>query len=236
MNCWACYRSQAKVRNYIHNSRRKAFMCRCKFASFWFSLSVLAIPLRSAYSQTVLDQQQTQYDSGISARSLVGYQIGQSFTARVSGTLTEIDVGFFNPINGIGTISVYSGQGNSGTLIDNTLVSVKSSSIGSLNWNAFTVNAPSAAGQQYTFLFTPYLTTIPDPYGIAAASGNPYLGGASVFIDPSGAYIETAFDLDFKTYVSVPEPSTMDAVCFGLLFLRRRGRAYSPSTPANTFL
>jgi hypothetical protein len=47
-----------------------------------------------------VDQQQLVYDGGTSARTLPGYTVWQSFTAGLTGTLAEIDMGFFNDMSG----------------------------------------------------------------------------------------------------------------------------------------
>ena len=53
----------------------------------------------------VLYQEQLVDDGGTSARTLPGYTVWQSFTAGQSGTLDEIDMGFFNDMSGQGQLA-----------------------------------------------------------------------------------------------------------------------------------
>ena len=65
------------------------------------------------------------------------------------------------------------------------------------------VNVPVVAGLQYTFCLTPNAATLPDPYGVALGSPNPYTGGILGLNDPSGCYADTD-DVVFRTYVAPP--------------------------------
>src|SRR5262249_54228646 len=78
----------------------------------------------TARGQVVLDQQQLTYNGGMSARTLPGYTVWQSFTAGASGTLVEIDMGFFNSMAGDGRLRIYSGEGTTGALLQTLSVSV----------------------------------------------------------------------------------------------------------------
>jgi hypothetical protein len=148
-------------------------------------------------SQT-LDQSQLLSNSGISARTLSGYSIFQSFTCGITGKLTEIDLGVFNYINGSGTLQIYSGGNNLGPLLQSIPVNVYCAS-GNCLAN-FSTSVLVTAGQVYTFLFTPGIG-IPDPYGVLAQVPGNYSGGQFGLIDPSGTYYP-GWDLVFKTYVN----------------------------------
>jgi hypothetical protein len=148
-------------------------------------------------SQTI-DQSQLLSNSGISARTLAGYSIFQSFTCGITGTLVEIDLGVFNYINGSGTLKIFSGSNNLGTLLQTIPVTVNCTS-GNCFTN-FTTSVPVTAGQVYTFLFTPGVG-IPDPYGVLAQVPGNYSGGQFGLVDPSGTYYP-GWDLTFKTYVN----------------------------------
>lgn len=160
------------------------------FILFLFGVS------HGARSQT-LDQSQLNYNSGISARTLPGYSIFQSFTAGITGTLVQIDMGVFNAISGSGTLKIYAGTDTTGTLLQNTTVSINCPS-GSCFAN-FTTSVQITAGQSYTFHFTPG-NGIPDPYGVQAEVPGTYPGGQFGLIDPSGVYYP-GFDLVFRTFV-----------------------------------
>src|SRR5215472_6102283 len=71
----------------------------------------------AAHGQQQLDQEQLLYNGGMSARTLPGYTVWQSFTAGVSGTLTQIDMGFFNNMSGDGVLRVYVGSGTAGAVL-----------------------------------------------------------------------------------------------------------------------
>jgi len=137
-------------------------------------------------------------NSGISARTLSGYHVFQSFTCGVSGTLVEIDLGVFNAIDGAGTLKVYAGNSNLGTLLQTVPVTI--SCVSGDCFTHFITSVPVTAGQVYTFQFTPG-AGIPDPYGVLAQVPGNYSGGQFGLVDPSGTYYP-GWDLVFKTYVN----------------------------------
>lgn len=161
-----------------------------------FVISLMITSIFPAHSQT-LDQSQLNYNAGTSARTLPGYSHFQSFTAGLTGTLVQIDMGVFNFINGIGTLIIYSGSDTTGTVLQTTTVSVNCPS-GNCFAN-FPVSAPVTAGQVYCFRFIPG-AGMPDPYGVQVEVPGTYAGGEFVIIDPSGVY-STGFDQVFRTYV-----------------------------------
>jgi hypothetical protein len=172
-----------------------------------YTLTAAAPGLTSATSTTFniiakpgLDQQQRVYDGGTSARTLPGYTVWQSFTPSVSGTLTEIDMGFFNEMSGSGQLQVLSGDGTAGPVLQTLTVPVLGITRPGVTWNEWTVSVPVFAGSLYTFKFTPDAATLPDPYGVAIGAGNPYARGVMGLDDPSGSY-RTDFDLVFRTFV-----------------------------------
>jgi hypothetical protein len=169
-----------------------------------------------------LDQQQLVYDGGTSARTLPGYTVWQSFTAGLTGTLTEIDMGFFNDMSGDGTLRIYSGKGTSGTVLETLTVPVVGITQPAVTFDDWTVSVPIQAGLLYTFELTPDALTLPDPYGVAIGTGNPYAGGIMGLTDPSGSYPITDFDLVFRTRVSAasaPEPASIVLLICGLIGL-----------------
>ncbi|HEY6159749.1 MAG TPA: T9SS type A sorting domain-containing protein [Bacteroidia bacterium] len=151
----------------------------------------------TANAQT-LDQSVLNYNSGISARNLPGYSIFQSFTAGLSGTLTAIEWGVFNNMNGNGTLIIYSGPDTTGTVLQNLPVNVVCPSGNCMV--SFTTSVPVTASQVYTFRFIPG-SGIPDPYGVQAGCPGSYAGGEGWLIDPSGIY-DLSCDLVFQTYVN----------------------------------
>ena len=208
-----------------------------------FAATLLCASFGTALGDSiVLDQSQSLYKGGLSARTLPGYVIWQSFTAGLSGTLTEIDMGFFNEMSGYGQLRIILGEGTGGMLLQSLQVPVVGVTQPEVTWNAWVVDVPVVAGQQYTFSFTPNPLTLPDPYGVALGPAfvscdpsqerctvdpadplgrpvkpfDPYPRGVAGSDDPSGSY-RTNTDLVFRTYVRqtpVPEPTTF--LLFGL--------------------
>ena len=160
-------------------------------------------PSSTTYAEGVLDQQQLIYDGGTSARTLSGYSVWQSFTAGKTGTLSEIDMGFFNDMSGSGELQILQGSGTAGTVLQTLTVPVVGITQPEVTWNTWAVSVSVQAGLQYTFKLTPNAATLPDPYGVAIGAGNPYSGGVMGLDDPSGSY-PTDFDLVFRTFVTAP--------------------------------
>lgn len=175
----------------------------------------------AAYAQ-VLDQSQTSYDGGMSARTLQGYSYWQSFTAGITGDMVRIDCAFFGNMNGTATLKVFAGEGTGGQLLETKTVSIFSNS--NLTWDTWTVNVPVLANSKYTYEFKP-IAGLPDPYGVCVGSGR-YSRGSLGFTDPSQSSTWEPFDMMFKTYVAVPEPSTAAVALLGAaaLFVRRKRR------------
>jgi hypothetical protein len=165
----------------------------------FIQLSVMLVVINTFYpakAQT-LDQSQLNYNAGTSARTLPGYSHFQSFTAGLTGTLVQIDMGVFNYINGIGTLIIYAGSDTTGTILQTTTVNVNCPA-GNCFVN-FPVSAAVSAGQAYCFRFIPG-AGIPDPYGVQVEVPGTYAGGQFAIIDPSGVYYP-GFDQVFRTYV-----------------------------------
>jgi hypothetical protein len=162
-------------------------------------------PLESAPSiaecgKPVPDRQQTGYDGGLSARTLPGYTVWQSFSAGASGRLTRIEMGFFNRISGQAELRIYEGDGASGSRLQSANVVITATGNGNLCWNSWNVNVPVVAGRMYTFEIIPCAVTMPDPYGVAIGANNPFPNGSLGVNDPSGSY-RTDFDALFRTWV-----------------------------------
>ncbi len=167
-----------------------------KICTFLVMLAIIG--WSNGVSSQTLDQSQLVYNGGTSARTLPGYSHFQSFTAGITGTLVEIDMGVFNTINGVGVLKIYAGQDTTGTLLQTTPVTVNCPS-GACFTN-FTTNVAITSGNVYSFRFIPG-TGIPDPYGVQIEAPGTYTGGQFEIIDPSGVYT-TGFDQVFRTYVT----------------------------------
>ncbi len=149
-------------------------------------------------ASVAIDQSQLNYNAGTSARNLPGYSIWQSFTTGMTGTLTQINIGMFTNINGVGLFEVFQGTGTTGILLSSQTASIFCS--GGNCMIPFYVNIPVSSGMDYTFSFTPG-NGIPDPYGVQAENPGTYSGGYFAIVDPSGTY-NTGFDMVFQTYVN----------------------------------
>lgn len=162
-----------------------------------FLVSFLFLFVNYGFTQTI-DQSQLNYNAGTSARTLPGYSHFQSFTAGLSGTLVEIEMGVFNPINGSGTLIIYAGPDTTGSILQNSTVSISCSSGNCMA--AFPCSVNITAGQVYSFRFIPG-NGIPDPYGLQMENPGTYPGGEFAIIDPSGIYFD-GFDQVFVTHVN----------------------------------
>src|SRR5262245_50719091 len=105
----------------------------------WMTGPVVLALAATTHAQPQLDQQQLLYNGGMSARTLPGYTVWQSFTAGLSGTLTQIDMGFFNSMSGDGVLRVYAGSGTQGPLLQTLTVPVTGITQSPPTWNSWTV-------------------------------------------------------------------------------------------------
>jgi len=174
---------------YVNMKELKAFLKSGIFA--------LAILFANNAKSQIIDQFDTTYNAGLSARTLSGYSWYQTFTAGITGDLTRVDIGFFNYIFGNGTLEVYEDTGITGNMIYTSLVTVNCPGNGCML--PFQVNCNVVAGDSYTFHFIPGIG-MPDPFGVQQDFTNSYIGGEMYTIDPSGTY-PFNMDLVFATYV-----------------------------------
>jgi hypothetical protein len=110
----------------------------------------------------------------------------QSFTPTVSGELVQLDMRP-NAFGGIsGKLSVYAGEGTSGSLLHSQDYSI--ASVGSLPWQTFVLATPVLvqAGQKYTWELT-------GANGIYYATSDVYAGGRASF---------AGYDMTFHAKVS----------------------------------
>ena len=149
----------------------------------------------SSSTAAALDQQQLSTTAGLGGST----DSWQSFTAGVSGSLTQIDMRVSSPTgtNGQpGTLSIYAGQGTGGTQL--TTQGITYNNVGNTAYQAYPLSAPVAvvAGQQYTYRFQAptYGASGPGTPFISFSGSNPYAGGQ--------ASVAANADNCFKTYVS----------------------------------
>ena len=181
-----------------------------------------------AFAQTV-DQSQLSANTGIPfSYGAEYYPAGQSFTAGLGGLLSRIDVVSNGQISGGSntvTLSIWSGDGTNGLVlgtitqtVTNTLAyDVPGNWLVSLDVSSLGVN--ETAGNVYTFAFTDVSGGPGDlaTRGIVAATNNPYADGRAY----SALYGDTTapWDVEFRTWVVVPEPSTYSLLALGILAL-----------------
>ncbi len=167
-----------------------------RYYIIWIAFNLVSSSIVGA--QPILDQSQPIGIWGLSARILPGYFVGQSFTAGISGTLVEIDMAFFNPINGVGILNIHAGEGFAGTLLQT--LNVKVVCLGNDTLMQFMTSTPIIAGQVYTFEFIPG-AGMPDPYGVREQSPGPYPRGKEIQAIGFIEQISDEFDLEFLTFV-----------------------------------
>lgn len=135
-------------------------------------------------STSTLDQQNIYSNATLGAAS--GWQ---SFTAGISGRLTQIELDISSQSqsgSSAGTIKIFNGEGINGTLLFTGSVTI----LNAPGFKAF--NIPNLVnvitGNKYTIQFLASTTQ-----AVATNTNNPYSGGMSNF---------SAYDLLFKTYVA----------------------------------
>ena len=147
----------------------------------------------AADSQT-LDQSQLLYQGTHSARNLPAFSTWQSFTPSLSGTLSQIDQGFANPMSGTATLKIYSGTGVLGTELFSSGITIAGTGV---FWSSFTISPPLPviAEQVYTFEIIPNQGGgLPDPFAIQIAGPvDSYTRGQSSF--------NATWDYVFRTFV-----------------------------------
>jgi hypothetical protein len=124
--------------------------------------------------------------------SVGGLQLGQSFTAAVTGNLDKLELQvaiLFTPGNVV--LNIYAGQGIGGTLLSTQTVNINANGTLSIP----IANVPVVAGNVYTFNFQ-------------TASMNAYVWMTNDTYPGGGWYnsgtMYTSYDVAFKTYVTTP--------------------------------
>ena len=121
----------------------------------------------------VMSPQIDQSNSSVGVGTGACTKIWQSFTAGISGNLSQVAMEIDNS-TASGTLSIYSGSGTGGALLYSTPFSVSTSAWGNLSY--FPTNfIPITAGQQYTMSFVCSSGTIWSGYN------NPVYPGGSLY-------------------------------------------------------
>lgn len=180
-------------------------------AAFCSALALaLAVSPSAALATGTLDQQQTQADIQGGPESISGPSAGnrsqaQTFTARLSGTLVQVDLFLVNATaNDPSSLTVEIRSVVSGAPGPSVLASA-SVSVASVPFQpafvAFAFASPPTvvAGTQYAIVA--YATS--DTYGWYRAGGDVYTGGSAFGspASPPSTWSAAAFDFAFKTYV-----------------------------------
>jgi hypothetical protein len=151
-------------------------------------------------SASVLDQSQTLSDSAGG-----GNDNWQSFTAGITGLLTQLDVAINSPnypSNSTITVSVYDGTGTRGSLLSSQSVTVVATTNMAYTSVALATPVPVVAGRVYTYRLYIYYATM----GWIYYGNNNYPNGESNLPSQYGT------DLLFRTYVTAAQDLTGLAV------------------------
>lgn len=162
--------------------------------------------------------QNLDQDHGSSNTGTFGANQWQSFTAGITGKLTQVDL-FKNGCETYSfTLNIYAGTGNGGALLYSNTYNFNTCSVW-INMAIPIGSAPNVvAGSVYTIELVMISSSSGSPLGFTAHTGNAY---------PNGSYFSNVYgspanwDLNFKTYVTNPNAptatigSTVQVSCFG---------------------
>ena len=134
------------------------------------------------YSQTLINNDNV-------ATNISGVNLGNSFTATINGSMTELKV---SPINNTSTVlQIYSGVGTGGTLLYSQSVTLTDLFLTVGNYSYQTISIPYGSvsltsGSSYTFIFT-------GSVGFAGSISNPYTDGQLIPIQGHTGNWDVAF-------------------------------------------
>jgi hypothetical protein len=153
---------------------------------------------------TVLDQES---DGGFSTFGGGTVTWEQEVTAGVTGDLTKFAVQFFVDDNANATFFV--SKGGAGATPDFTVVLPADDTLG---WFEVLVTTPISLEASDTFAIG---VTFGGNQTLIGSSSDPYSGG-SLFLNGS-EFSSGNYDLNFRTFMLVPEPTTLALAAIGLL-------------------
>lgn len=191
------------------------------------ALACSAMAMQVAQAAGVVDQSQLSYDTGIPLpvpESHFNTPVGQSFTAGLSGTLSNIMLGSNGPIlEGTNSVKleVRDGAGIAGALLGTKTLTVsdvwtQSMGLYVLDMDIANLGITVQSGHQYTFdIASVYGSGDLALRGVLGTTANPYANGRMYVDQLYGDQPE--WDLVFQTSVSaVPEPETYGMLLAGL--------------------
>jgi hypothetical protein len=172
----------------------------------------------------VLDQEQSVYDEDMAISIGAGIeQVGQKFTADITGTLKEIDMAFSGDVAVGGLVRIYQLYTGSGLVEMGSFEVTVSSDGAGPNYNSFVVDAPVESGNNYVFLLEPVGESLPDPYAVCVGLSDPYAGGYMAWVENGDYWGPIDRDLVFRTWVEpIPDPGTVVLLGLGALAAARR--------------
>jgi len=183
---------------------------------------ILAVIASPAAATGTLDQSQAIIPPTFAFAPRNVTYIAQTYTAGVTGTLDQVDLllSRLDPLdrNLIVQIETTNGGLPSGVVLDSSQLTpsqVTVSNFPDLSFVSVPLSgSPTVAGDQYAIVVADPTAT---PFGGSqylwgGASGDPYSPGEALLTFDAGAsWLEqTGFDMDFKTYVTPPLPTTKD--------------------------
>jgi hypothetical protein len=178
-------------------------------------VTLLVASASPASATAVLDQQQTTHDGSWVAVGVPGYE-GATFTAGLSGLLTQLDA-YLSKRGDPGdiTLEIHSCSGGIPVALLGSLTypsSVITTSDGVFDWHAFDLSSLAisvVAGAQYAYAFRAQVYNNDPNYLMVTVCGlDPYAGGGYVFqypwVNDGIPVVDTFNDGVFRTWVNAP--------------------------------
>ena len=202
---------------------RKRFVL---FVALVLILSAVLVSFQKVNASGTLDQQQPSHPYGVVLRTLPTVQfVGQTFTAGLSGSLTEVDLVIMpgttackTSVCGPVTVEIHSGSPTGSLLASTSLPSSALPDWSQDTFTVFTFSTPAqvAAGSVYAIVITTTYSNEGPPYDYYTVGEDAYFGdppgvypGGQQFLGyngppPTAWSAQDQFDIAFKTYVAAP--------------------------------
>lgn len=179
-----------RLNSVCHLRRSLVFLLSCAGVSIWGLAEAADVVISNGGT--------------LGGTSVMGFDMGQSFTATKTGRITSIEVAASNNVSGTATLTIYAGAGSGGTVLY-TKSGIDFSGVAAIvdpnvyGYTAISVDSEVniTSGNVYTFRLSPK-TAI----DIAYVNSNNYAGGALFSVDLGG--FQNGNDIPFKVTQSDP--------------------------------